>query len=390
MFFICLSFTNFAPIMSGLYIHIPFCGSKCSYCDFYSIVGAPLHSAYFDALAKEIALRRQEINFDFLRTIYIGGGTPSVIDNEIFGGFLNLLQDFTSKSLIEEFTVEMNPDDVTASKIKMFKDAGCNRISVGIQSMVDNELKAVSRRHSANRAIEAVNTIKECGIDNLSVDLMFGLPNQTIDTLRYSLDKIISLSPTHISCYGLMYEPGTLIYRMRSDGRVKEIDDDSYIKMYSLVIDTLRGAGYQHYEISNYAKPGYVSKHNSAYWDGVPYVGLGPSAHSFDGGNIRRSNPANVREYITALSEGRLIYNEEVESPNDTHNDYILTRLRTAKGIMKTDYIGKFGSQAWDTLVKNSADMVKSGVVVLDDNGISITERGFLISDEIISDFFVD
>ena len=349
-----------------------------------------MHSAYFDALAKEIALRRQEINFDFLRTIYIGGGTPSVIDNEIFGGFLNLLQDFTSKSLIEEFTVEMNPDDVTASKIKMFKDAGCNRISVGIQSMVDNELKAVSRRHSANRAIEAVNTIKECGIDNLSVDLMFGLPNQTIDTLRYSLDKIISLSPTHISCYGLMYEPGTLIYRMRSDGRVKEIDDDSYIKMYSLVIDTLRGAGYQHYEISNYAKPGYVSKHNSAYWDGVPYVGLGPSAHSFDGGNIRRSNPANVREYITALSEGRLIYNEEVESPNDTHNDYILTRLRTAKGIMKTDYIGKFGSQAWDTLVKNSADMVKSGVVVLDDNGISITERGFLISDEIISDFFVD
>lgn len=376
--------------MAGLYIHIPFCGSKCSYCDFYSIVGAPLHSAYFDALANELRLRSREINFDFLRTIYIGGGTPSIIDEVIFNRFFAELINFTAKSSIEEFTVEMNPDDVVHSKIKMFKDAGCNRISIGIQSMVDSELKAVSRRHSSARAIEAVNIIKDCGIDNFSVDLIFGLPGQTLESLQYSLEKVLQMSPNHISCYGLMYEPGTLIYRMRTDGRVMEIDDDTYIKMYSFVVDSLREAGYDHYEISNFAKPGFYSKHNSAYWEGVPYVGLGASAHSYDGNNIRRNNPANVRNYIEALNDGRLFYEEEIESACDTHNDYILTRLRTSKGISKEDYIGKFGSHAWDTLVDKTTEKVKSGAVLLDDNRLLLSESGFLVSDEIISDLFVE
>ena len=384
------SFINFANVMSGLYIHIPFCGSKCSYCDFYSIVASPLHGDFIKAIEKEIDLRYSEINFDFLRTIYIGGGTPSIINDKILAPFLTNISDKLCKSPLDEFTVEMNPDDVTEKKVNMFKKAGCNRVSIGVQSMVDSELRAISRRHSSQKVVDSVSIFRDCGIDNISIDLMFGLPLQTIDTLRYSIDKILDLSPMHISCYGLMYELDTLLYRMRNDGMIKEIDEDTYIKMYSIVSESLRNAGFEHYEISNYAKPGYRSLHNSSYWNGTPYVGIGPSAHSYDGNCIRRYNPNDVRKYIKTLSNCEIFYVEEVESKKDIHNDYILTRLRTSQGIQRQLYEDKFGADAWSLLVSKTHRRVESGAVELTDERLVLTEIGFLTSDDIISDLFIE
>lgn len=377
--------------MSGLYIHIPFCGRKCSYCDFYSIVASPLHEAYITAICQELKLRIGEIINKNLHTVYIGGGTPSIIDAKIISPFLTQLNKELECEQINEFTVEMNPDDVSESKVSTFKSFGCNRVSMGVQSFVNDELKSIYRRHTAETATDALNIIRQCGIDNVNLDLMFGLPGQTLQTLEYSLDRLIELHPNHISCYGLMYEPGTLIYRMRAEGRIREADDDTYIKMYTLVSDKLKDAGYVHYEISNYALPGFESKHNSAYWSGEPYLGLGPSAHSFDGNSIRRSNPANVREYIKRLSVGELAYDEEQESFTDIHNDFILTRLRTISGIHKNDYVARFGNSLWNSVVNKCLHSFAPEVFShLSDECVSLNESGFLISDDIISELFID
>ena len=374
--------------MSGLYIHIPFCAQKCIYCDFYSVVNQKLQSEYVSALNSELSLRQNEINFNKINTVYIGGGTPSFLNHNDITDLINFVYRYINREQIIEFTFEVNPDDVTPELMQLLKHLGVNRISMGIQSFNDDELKIIRRRHNSKEAIEAYNTIRENGITNISIDLIFGLPEQTLSTFRENVIKAIELNPEHISCYGLMYEPGTLLYKMREEGKIKECDDALYIEMYSLLTDILREHGYDHYEISNYSKKDMYSRHNVSYWKNIPYLGVGAGAHSYDG-NIRRYNPDNIREYIKTINSGNPFYTEELETFNEKHNDFVMTQLRSKWGITISEYLDKFGEDNMKRFEGITAPYIDSGEMILSDNNIRLSEKGMLVSDEIFCDLFI-
>lgn len=306
--------------MAGLYVHIPFCVAKCAYCDFYS---GPLRlfeaESYARALTRELKARRNEVG-EF-QTVYIGGGTPSTMPPELLAPFLALAPG--------ERTVEVNPEDVTPDYARRLLRAGANRVSMGVQSLVDSELRAVRRRHDAARAVDAFHSLRAEGFRNISLDLIYGLPGQTLDSWRYSLDGVLELGPEHLSAYMLSYEPGTLLYSRLERGEIAETDEDTLCAMYDLLCSRSREAGFGHYEISNFAQPGLEARHNSAYWDMTPYLGLGPGAHSFDG-RVRRYVPADLKTYLAAPEK---VAKVEEETDAERHNDVVMTALRTARGL---------------------------------------------------------
>lgn len=306
--------------MAGLYVHIPFCRAKCAYCDFYS---GPLRAfearGYFDAIARELAARRGEVGP--FATVYVGGGTPSSVEPSFLAPFLALAPG--------ERTVEVNPEDVTPAYAEALLAAGANRVSMGVQSLVDSELQAVGRRHSADAARLAFATLRAAGFDNISLDLIYGLPGQSLDSWRRSLDGVLELAPEHLSAYSLTYEEGTLLTARVRAGKLEEASDELVEQMYGDLCAAASAAGFVHYEISNFALPGREAVHNSAYWDMTPYLGLGPGAHSFDG-NVRRANPANLKEYLTSPETAAEI---EPETADNRFNDLLITALRTARGI---------------------------------------------------------
>lgn len=308
--------------MAGLYIHIPFCRSKCAYCDFYS---GPLREfeaqRYVDALTAEFEARRAEIGC--IETVYVGGGTPSSIDPMLLRGFCDLAEPGA------EITIEVNPEDVDDRLAERALTAGFNRVSMGVQSLSDTELAAIGRRHNATKAMEAVATLRRSGFTNISLDLIYGLPGQTMESWRRSLDGVLSLNPAHLSAYMLSYEPGTRLYHAREQGKIAEADDDTLLAMYDRLCHTAASAGFEHYEISNFSRPGLRSRHNSSYWDFTPYLGLGPGAHSFDG-LTRRFNPPSLHDYLKSPSA---ITQAEPPEPNARHNDLVITALRTSDGI---------------------------------------------------------
>ncbi len=305
--------------MAGLYVHIPFCRKKCAYCDFYS---GPLRGfspeSYAEALEKELSARNIA---DLYQTVYIGGGTPSTMPARLLRSFFKLAEG--------EKTVEVNPEDVSDLMAEQWLEAGANRVSMGIQSVVDGELRAVGRRHSAAQALEAFQTLRRAGFENISVDLIYGLPGQTPASWRRSLEMVLALHPEHLSAYSLSYEPGTLLHTRLMTGRITETPEEQVVEMYSDLCNLSRRVGFEHYEISNFARPGYHSRHNSAYWDGTPYLGLGPGAHSFDG-EIRSYNPPNFPDYM-AYPAGS--FRIEEETATERYNDMIMTALRTARGL---------------------------------------------------------
>jgi oxygen-independent coproporphyrinogen-3 oxidase len=256
--------------MAGLYIHIPFCASKCIYCDFYSLAGSSHDTGqYVDALVAELKLRHRELA-EPLRTLYVGGGTPSLLPLGQFARLVDAVGRVAPLDSVEEFTVEVNPDDVTAGYIAGLKELGVNRISMGVQSFDDRDLRFINRRHTARQAIEAVRAIRQAGVHNVSIDLIYGIPGQTLDSWSRTVDQAVALGVEHISAYSLMYEQGTRLWVMRQTGKVAEVDDDTCVAMYDLLVSRLHLAGYGHYEISNFALPGYCSRHNSSYWDLTP------------------------------------------------------------------------------------------------------------------------
>lgn len=306
--------------MAGLYIHVPYCRAKCAYCDFYSgPLGAFEPHSFFSAVMRELASRRGEVG-EFA-TVYVGGGTPSSVDPAFLTPLLALAPG--------ERTVEVNPEDVTPDYAEALLRAGANRVSMGVQSLTDKELLAVGRRHSAQQARSAFATLRASGFDNISVDLIYGLPGQTAESWRRSLDEVLALRPEHLSAYSLTYEEGTLLTARMRQGKIAEASDELTVQMYDYLCRATRHSGYSHYEISNFALPGREAIHNSNYWNMTPYLGLGPGAHSFDG-NVRRANPANLKAYL-ANPEGAAIAEHETES--NKFNDMLITSLRTAAGI---------------------------------------------------------
>lgn len=365
--------------MSGIYIHIPFCRSKCIYCDFFSTPRTVDFDAYIAALLKEYHTRRHEISLTDLRTVYIGGGTPSSLPVPLLR---KLIQSFRFPG-IKEFTVELNPDDLTPEMAQMLADESVNRISMGAQSMVDAELRAIGRRHNSQKVRDAVDLLHNVGINNISLDLIYGLPGQTLDSWHHSISEILALSPHHISAYSLMFEEGTALWSLRERGKISEAPQELTEDMYRHLCTTLRDNGYTHYEISNFAIPGYESCHNSSYWDFTPYLGLGPGAHSFDGLR-RRFNPPNIADYISAPESFTRI---EDENDLEIFNDYIMVSLRRASGVDIAALRHRFGNDIANDVEATAADMINRRQLTATASGFRIDESKWLIADSLILPF---
>lgn len=371
----------------GIYIHIPFCKSRCIYCGFYSTTNKELKERYVDALIREIHMRKD----DFARlgtslspsstsTVYFGGGTPSslsVCDIERIVGAL----ESTFNGTPSEVTLEMNPDDVTKDYIKAVRQMGINRISMGIQTFDDSRLQFIRRRHNASQAEKAVMTIREEGIHNVSIDLMFGFPNQTMDEWVTDIDKAIALHPTHISAYSLMYEEDTPLFRMLQKGEINQIDDETSLAMYTELINRLTANGYEHYEISNFAMPGYRSVHNSSYWHDTPYLGFGAAAHSYNK-DTRSWNIPDLKKYIESIESGVLPSESEVIDADTHYNDLITTALRTREGLNLDDLPQTYREYA----LVNARKSISEHLLEATDSHIRLTREGLFVSDMVMSE----
>lgn len=355
--------------MAGLYIHVPFCVTKCSYCAFYSVPRTELVDAYIDRLATEYTARRHEIAEPF-ETVYLGGGTPSILDA---GQFERLCRLFADEHPVE-FTIEVNPDDVTVAKAHHWRRLGVNRVSMGVQSLDDELLKIVGRRHTADDALRAFEVLRNAGFDNISVDAIMGLPGQSLASWADTLKGLITLNPQHLSSYILEYEKGSRLYAALMAGKLQATNEDLVADMYAMLCELAAAAGMEHYEISNFASPGYHSRHNSAYWNDTPYLGLGPAAHSFDG-KIRRYNPSSIKKWLDG--EQAIV---DVESEVDRLNDRLMTALRTARGFDYTSLTTPRLSEFKHAMRKVPADLV-----IDDGKTLRITEPGWLLADAITS-----
>ncbi len=374
--------------MAGLYIHIPFCKTNCSYCDFYKTTNINLKSDFILALKREIVVRQSFFQTDIIRTLYFGGGTPSVLSIDEFSTIVEALRDTFDLSSVVEFTVELNPDDVSLDYLVGLKNMGVNRISYGIQSFNDSFLKLVKRRHNASQAIDAVRMAKLAGIENISVDLIYGLPGLSLDDWKESVQKFIQLDVPHLSAYHLIYEEGTQITTQVRKGLLKELSEDESNEQFLLLRDMLAEEGYVHYEISNFAKPSFESKHNSSYWSGDRYLGLGPSAHSFDGEN-RFWNVANIKKYCDGLAQqSEDFFENEHLSEIDIYNECVMLGLRTKSGVLLENLKNRVNPKFVDYFIGLVKRKVELGEIEFENGRYFISELYFLISDKIMSDLF--
>ncbi len=373
--------------MAGLYIHIPLCHSKCAYCDFHSFpetsgIGRYIRNRYIDSILTEYTLRHHELT-EPVQTIYIGGGTPSILSADE----LNRLTDSLPLDNVTEFTIEANPEDITPEWISAIAKSGITRVSIGVQSLNDNELKSVGRRHNASDAIRAINLLAEGGIKEISADLIYGLPGQTISTWENSIDSLLATPITHLSAYSLMYEPGTRLTAMLNAGKITPVDENVEQHMYHILTEKTSVAGMTHYEISNFAYPGHTAIHNSNYWNLTSYLGLGPGAHSFDGYATRRYNPTDSRHYVDSLSKKHLVFEEESESPTDRLNDLIITALRTVYGLNLSFVEKMFGHDEATALIQRVSPYIANGMISISDKTtLHIPECHWLISNSILRD----
>lgn len=371
--------------MAGLYIHIPFCKRKCVYCDFYSVAFSPvMMERYVSLLLKEFDRRKGEVANEKFRTIYFGGGTPSLLP-------VNLLKKLICHVGLddaEEITIEVNPDDVTEEFAREIVAAGINRVSMGIQSFDDKELKFLNRRHDSSVAKKAVGILKSSGICNISIDLIYGIPGQTLATWRKSLEDAIALGVPHISAYNLTYEEGTKLTVMRDEGKIEEAGEDLCVEMFDVLAAMLSDAGYEHYEISNFALPGMHSRHNSSYWNFTPYIGLGASAHSFDG-RVRRYNPSDLRRYMELVEKNGMACDEEHETVGQLYNEWVMTRLRTRHGLDLNDLLARFGRDRLEMASEVLDGYKEKGFVTVANGVACLTRKGIMVSDMIFRDLFV-
>jgi len=356
--------------MRSIYIHIPFCKSRCKYCDFFSTTLLEKRKEYVDAVIQEWQQRR----VDDIETIYFGGGTPSLLD---LADLERLLKEFTMHNAqCREITMEANPGDLSLDKLKALREIGINRLSIGIQSFRNPLLRLIGRRHTARQARQAVRWAQQAGFNNISIDLMYGLPTQTM--LQWSMDVrcAIRMGVQHISCYCLSYEDGTPLTQMLERDEIRPASERLQNRMYQFLCRVLERNGYEHYEVSNFALPGYRSHHNSNYWNNTPYIGLGAGAHSYDG-KIRSWNPNDIETYITAINHGTLVREQEQLTPEQQYIETIMLALRTKEGIEAT-------------LVKNKIDKVayyvQQSMLREQDGRLIATKKGLNILNRIIED----
>ena len=377
--------------MAGVYVHIPFCASRCSYCDFFSTLQlADAGERFVEAVIAEAGLRRDELHGEGVKTLYLGGGTPSQLPIPLLERLVEGLRETFDLSGLEEFTVEANPDDVTPEWCAALPPLGVNRVSMGVQSFEDDILRAIGRRHTARQAVQAVANLRQAGIHNISIDLIYGLPGQTLVSWRESVEQAIALAPQHISAYGLTYEQGTRLWLQRECGEVVEVPEEQCLEMYRILVRMLQEDGYEHYEISNFALPGYRSRHNSSYWNDTPYLGLGAAAHSYDG-RVRRFNPGDLRGYIDRVMAGETAYEQEEMARWERYDERVMLGLRTSAGVDVERLRQEFGDEAWRHFTREAAKHIAAGHLrMTDEHCCVLTSNGIMLSDSVIRDLMWD
>lgn len=369
-------------IMAGIYYHIPFCRRICAYCDFYKSAELGRTDELVAALHRELEERRDYLGGEAVGTRYFGGGTPSLLPAETIRGLLEHAAALFDCTQVEETTLEANPDDLTEEYLSSLREAGIDRLSVGVQSFDDDCLRRMNRRHTAEQAARALRNARKAGFGNIAADLIFGMPGCGSDVLQRSLDTLLAIGVEHVSAYHLTVEPNTAFGRMAARGRFTPVDEATGEREFLRVHETLTAAGFEHYEVSNYALPGFRARHNAAYWQGVKYLGLGPAAHSFDG-EERHWNVPSVARYIA----GEPAAGERL-TRHDRFNEYLLTRLRTAEGIDLAEIEARFGAARREKALRDAAPMLRAGTLRAEGGRLAIPARRFLVSDAVIEALF--
>ncbi len=398
--------------MAGIYIHIPFCRSRCIYCGFYSTTALKLRQEYVEAVCRELEKRafeergrvfeegekafeeggrRKEKGEYLINTIYIGGGTPSQLTIGQLRQILDAVYIYNNVAEDAEVTIEVNPDDVTEYFVRGLSTLPVNRVSMGAQTFDDERLRFLHRRHSASQVSEAVRLLRDAGIRNISVDLMYGFPEESLDDWQHDISSALALNVEHLSAYCLMVEEGTPLYNMYSRTQQESsssshdtslTSEELELAMYETLTDRLEAAGYEHYEISNFARKGYRSRHNSSYWDGTPYIGIGAAAHSYDG-NTRSWNVSDIRKYIDAMTEGKRLFESETIDDDTRYNDLVTVALRTREGLDLRALQPKYRDYA----IKNARRFISDGLLQLSaSDHLALTRKGLFVSDMIMSE----
>ena len=383
--YLCPSKHSSDDIMAGIYLHIPFCKRRCIYCDFYSTTMDGRKDEYISALCHELSMRQHYLKDERIKTLYWGGGTPSQLEERHVRTVFDTLARHYELQPDAEITLEANPDDLTPAYIHMLRRLPFNRISIGIQTFDDETLRLLHRRHTAAQAIDAVRRCQDTGFENISIDLMYGLPKESLQSWEHDLCQAISLHVQHLSAYHLIYEEGTELWRLRRQHRVEEVDEDSSLAFFNLLMDKMKQAGFEHYEISNFALPGRYSRHNSSYWDGTKYMGCGAAAHSFNGVS-RQWNIASLELYIKGIREGTIPAEVEQLDVHTRYNDRIITAIRTSKGLLLPALEKEFGKELHDVCLRNARPYLIQGKLTIENDWLRLTRAGIFISDGIMSD----
>ncbi len=369
--------------MAGIYIHIPFCASRCIYCGFYSTTMLEWRQRYVDAVCQEIRSKKEDVRGKTIDTIYLGGGTPSQLTGEQLQQLFEAVYIYNKVAENAEITIECNPDDITVEYAATLSQLPINRVSMGAQTFDNERLRFLHRRHTAEQVSLAVKRLRDAGIQNISVDLMYGFPHETLKDWEHDIESVLALDVEHLSAYCLMIEEGTPLYQLR----IKNLElreafpsEELERQMYELLIDRLTAAGYEHYEISNFAKRGFRSRHNSSYWQDVPYIGLGAAAHSYDG-KSRSWNVSDIRQYIDAIEKGESPCEREMLDDDTHYNDCITVALRTREGLDLNRLKEKY-----QTYCQQEAQrFIDDGLLALDDSHLHLTRKGLFVSDYIMS-----
>lgn len=372
--------------MSGIYIHIPFCKQACHYCDFHFSTSLKKKEELVNALCTELVLRKNELDGN-VETIYFGGGTPSLLSSEELQQIFETIYKNYTVSENPEITLEANPDDLSKEQIHKFTNSQINRLSIGIQSFFEEDLKLMNRAHNASEALESIKNAKQY-FENISIDLIYGIPGMGNERWKRNLEIALSLDVPHLSCYALTVEPKTALKKFIEKGIVPPVDEEAAKQHYEILLSETEKAGLENYEFSNFSKPGFHSRNNTAYWEGKPYLGIGPSAHSYDG-KFRSWNIANNTKYIKSIEAGELPSEKELLSKQDKYNEYIMTGLRTKKGVSLGKVESEFGKKYSEYLLKQAENLLKNNLLILENETLKISKKGKFLSDGIAADLFL-
>jgi oxygen-independent coproporphyrinogen-3 oxidase len=375
--------------MAGLYIHIPYCRQKCHYCNFYSMASGKYRELLPEALMQELALQKDYLAGKKLQTIYIGGGTPTVYPPQVIAEIIEFAKKQFEIDALAEITIEANPDDLSPDYLQQLRQTPVNRLSIGIQSFHDDNLYYLNRNHSAANAHHAIRNALAAGFDNLSIDLIYGIPGLTNEKWMENIKTVVNYNIPHISAYALTVEPGTALDKLINKKKLPPVEEQQAADQFVILMDKLIAAGYEHYEISNFSKPGQYARHNTSYWQGEPYLGIGPSAHSFDE-RSRQWNVSNLEAWHAGIRSRHPAFERETLTPTQQLNEYVMTSLRTMWGTDLQIIQSRFGAGFRQMVSEQAVLFQEKGLVFIIDNLITLTQKGKLFADGIAGEFFVE